>query len=100
MSSHGTASRISKELKQLIADPPLNCSAGPVGDDIFHWEAILLGPTGTPYEGGSFHLDILFSQDYPFKPPKCKFTTRIYHPNINSSGGICLDILKDQWSPG
>jgi len=99
MSSQGTASRISKELKQLIADPPLNCSAGPVGDDIFHWEAILLGPTGTPYEGGSFHLDILFSQDYPFKPPKCKFTTRIYHPNINSSGGICLDILKDQWSP-
>ena len=99
MSSHGTASRISKELKQLIADPPLNCSAGPVGDDIFHWEAILLGPSGTPYEGGSFHLDILFSQDYPFKPPKCKFTTRIYHPNINSSGGICLDILKDQWSP-
>ena len=60
---------------------------------------LLLGPTGTPYEGGSFHLDILFSQDYPFKPPKCKFTTRIYHPNINSSGGICLDILKDQWSP-
>ena len=99
MSSHGTASRISKALKQLIADPPLNCSAGPVGDDIFHWEAILLGPSGTPYEGGSFHLDILFSQDYPFKPPKCKFTTRIYHPNINSSGGICLDILKDQWSP-
>lgn len=99
MTSHGTASRIQKELKQLISDPPFNCSAGPVGDDIFHWEAIILGPDSTPYSGGSFHLDIQFHQDYPFKPPKCKFTTRIYHPNINSGGGICLDILKDQWSP-
>ncbi|KAJ3244865.1 Ubiquitin-conjugating enzyme E2 4 [Chytriomyces hyalinus] len=53
----------------------------------------------SPYSGGVFFLTIQFPTDYPFKPPKINFTTRIYHPNINSNGSICLDILKDQWSP-
>jgi len=77
----------------------MNTSAGPVGDDMFHWKAILMGPPDSPYEGGVFHLDIHFPTDYPFKPPKVAFTTKIYHPNINSNGVICLDILKNQWSP-
>lgn len=51
------------------------------------------------FEGGVFFLTIHFPTDYPFKPPKVSFTTRIYHPNINSNGSICLDILRDQWSP-
>ena len=55
--------------------------------------------TGSPYNGGVFFLDIHYPTDYPFKPPKVTFRTRIYHCNINSSGQICLDILKDQWSP-
>ncbi|KAL3152357.1 Ubiquitin-conjugating enzyme E2 2 [Trebouxia sp. C0010 RCD-2024] len=54
---------------------------------------------GSPYQAGVFFLDIHFPADYPFKPPKVTFRTRIYHCNINSSGQICLDILKDQWSP-
>eukprot|EP00512_Aurantiochytrium_limacinum_P000600 CAMPEP_0171488748 /NCGR_PEP_ID=MMETSP0958-20121227/2372_1 /TAXON_ID=87120 /ORGANISM="Aurantiochytrium limacinum, Strain ATCCMYA-1381" /LENGTH=147 /DNA_ID=CAMNT_0012021881 /DNA_START=1332 /DNA_END=1775 /DNA_ORIENTATION=- len=91
--------RINKELQDLGKDPPANCSAGPVNDDLFHWQATLMGPADSPYQGGVFFLDIHFPADYPFKPPKVHFTTRIYHPNINTNGGICLDILKDQWSP-
>lgn len=89
----------STELVDLGKDPPANCSAGPVGDDLFHWQATIMGPDDSPYAGGVFFLDIHFPADYPFKPPKVHFTTRIYHCNINSNGGICLDILKDQWSP-
>ena len=80
-------------------DPPAQCSAGPVGDDLFHWQATIMGPPESPYQGGVFFLTIHFPTDYPFKPPKVAFTTRIYHPNINSNGSICLDILRSQWSP-
>lgn len=58
-----------------------------------------MGPSNSPYAGGVFFLDIHFSQDYPFKPPKITFRTKIYHCNISSAGAICLDILKDNWSP-
>uniref|UniRef100_A0A7R9W3Z6 UBC core domain-containing protein n=1 Tax=Pseudictyota dubia TaxID=2749911 RepID=A0A7R9W3Z6_9STRA len=91
--------RINKELQDLTKDPPSNCSAGPVGDDLFNWQATIMGPADSPFQGGVFALNIRFPADYPFKPPKINFTTKIYHPNINASGGICLDILKDQWSP-
>lgn len=91
--------RINKELQDLGRDPPANCSAGPVGDDLFHWQATIMGPEDSPYAGGVYFLNIYFPADYPFKPPKVNFTTRIYHCNINANGGICLDILKDQWSP-
>lgn len=70
-----------------------------VGEDLFHWQATIMGPPDSPYSGGVYFLSIQFPTDYPFKPPKISFTTRIYHPNINSNGSICLDILRDQWSP-
>ncbi len=59
----------------------------------------MTGPVGTPYEGGLFFLDITFPADYPFKPPKVAFVTSIMHPNVNATGGICLDILTKTWSP-
>ena len=58
-----------------------------------------MGPEDSPFSGGVFFLNIHFPTDYPFKPAKFQFTTRIYHPNINQNGTICLDILKDKWSP-
>ncbi|XP_069773630.1 ubiquitin-conjugating enzyme E2 D4-like isoform X2 [Narcine bancroftii] len=91
--------RIQKEYQDLERDPPALCSAGPVGDDYFHWQATIMGPSDSPYQGGVFFLNIHFPSDYPFKPPKVSFTTKIYHPNINSNGSICLDILRSQWSP-
>ncbi|XP_072198021.1 ubiquitin-conjugating enzyme E2 E3-like [Excalfactoria chinensis] len=71
----------------------------PKGDNIYEWRSTILGPLGSVCEGGIFFLDITFSSDYPFKPPKVTFRTRIYHCNINSQGVICLDILKGNWSP-
>ena len=91
--------RLQKELSDMIKEDIPNLSAGPVDNNLFEWEAVILGPIGTPYEGGVFNLSISIPNNYPFKPPIVIFKTKIYHPNINSSGSICLDILKNQWSP-
>ena len=91
--------RIQKEYQDLAKDTPDNCSAGPRGDNMFIWDGTIIGPSDSPYVGGIFNLEIHFPSDYPFKPPKVIFTTKIYHPNINSNGVICLDILKQNWSP-
>lgn len=94
------ARRIQKELEDLRKQPPETCSAGPVNEaSPYEWMGTILGPKDSPYEGGLFELGIAFPTDYPFKPPKVYFKTKIFHPNINAQGGICLDILKDQWSP-
>ncbi len=70
-----------------------------INEELTHWNATIIGPDGSPFEGGKFTLDITFPSEYPFKPPVIKFLNKMYHPNINTSGSICLDILKDQWSP-
>ena len=83
---------------QLHSPSPLRSDLQPaIGGT--QWQATILGPEKSPYEGGVFFLTIKFPADYPFKPPKVQFNTKIYHPNINNNGGICLDILKEHWSP-
>ena len=92
--------RIQKELTEFNKEPPEGFTAGPVDDsDMFKWEASITGPEESPYEGGTFQLSMEFPKDFPFKPPKVEFTTKVYHPNVKSTGTICLDILKDAWSP-
>eukprot|EP00056_Hartaetosiga_gracilis_P022899 m.33822 g.33822 ORF g.33822 m.33822 type:complete len:151 (+) comp9882_c0_seq1:136-588(+) len=93
--------RLQKEVRDLSRghDDTSTVTAGPVGEDMYHWNATIVGPEDSPYEGGVFFLDIQVPSDYPYKPPKVKFSTKVYHPNINSEGNICLDLLSAQWSP-
>ena len=93
--------RLQKDLANFNKEEPEGLTAGPIDDsDMFKWEASFVGPENSPYEGGTFKLEMEFPKDYPFKPPKVTLITNIYHPNVNnSSHSICLDILKDAWSP-
>ena len=93
------ATRIERELADLTANSILNISAKPRTSDKIYWDATIIGPSDTPYYGGIFNLDIYLPQEYPYKPPTITFKNKIYHPNIDNKGTICLDILKDQWSP-
>jgi ubiquitin-conjugating enzyme E2 D/E len=91
--------RLHKEYENILSYSYFNISAQPTSiDNLFEWSAIIIGPKDTPYEGGIFNLEIKFPAEYPFRPPKIKFITPIYHPNINKSGDICIDFLRDQWT--
>jgi len=94
--------RIAKELQTLQKDTETASYfwARPKSESNMRlWEAVVRGPPDSLYEGGFFRLDIEFPDNYPFSPPKCTFRTKVYHCNIAPNGGICLDILKTQWSP-
>lgn len=91
--------RIQKEFQDLQKEQIDNIHAVPIRDNLSEWEGTIYGPVGTPFEGGVYRLNIQFPSEYPHKPPKIIFRNRMFHPNIAENGTICLDILKENWSP-
>lgn len=87
------------ETHGLAKDPPPGSVVTPDENNERHFHIKMLGPKGSPYDGGVFDLELFLPDGYPMKPPTVRFLTRIFHPNIDSIGRICLDILKKQWSP-
>jgi len=92
--------RLQKELSEFMTGNPLPWAKVNLrGDDLYKWQVTLQGPESSPYEKGVFNIDIDIPIEYPFKPPKLQFTTKIYHPNVKSDGQICTNILTQDWSP-
>lgn len=82
-----------------MAEPVPGISATPDDDNARYFHVVVAGPSESPYEGGVFNLELFLPEEYPMSAPKVRFMTKIYHPNIDKLGRICLDILKDKWSP-
>lgn len=100
MATTASQLRLLSDLKAIQQSPPDGVSASPLSDDnLFVWGASILGPPDTPWEGGVFQLRITFSENYPEKPPRVRFTSEIFHPNVYGDGTLCMDIIQDQWSP-
>ena len=118
----GLPRRIIKETSRLVSEPVPGITAEPFKDNLRHFDITISGPKDSPYEGGIFKyfcnnfvkftfllviefkhapsiLELFLPEDYPMAAPKVIFNTKIYHPNIDNLGRICLDILKDKWSP-
>ncbi|KAJ2082477.1 Ubiquitin-conjugating enzyme E2 T [Coemansia sp. RSA 988] len=99
----GQTTRLLKEFRMLQSDLPPGILCTPKHESLDQYEARIDGPPDTPYEQGRFLIDVALSAQYPMEPPSMRFKTRIYHPNIDNHGNICLDVLKTGksgcWNP-
>ncbi|CAJ0929233.1 unnamed protein product, partial [Mesorhabditis belari] len=91
--------RIIKETQRLMQDPVPGIAATPDDNNARYFHVSITGPDDSPFAGGDFKLELFLPEEYPMAAPKVRFMTKIYHPNIDKLGRICLDILKDKWSP-
>lgn len=98
-STTNVTNRLQTELLDLMTTPTPHITAFPNDENMLAWTATLTGPPDTPYQSLVFKLSMEFATTYPMTPPTVTFKTPIYHPNIDFSGRICLDILtKEKWS--
>lgn len=92
--------RLMTDLKCARQDSPEGCSASPLNEEnLFVWGATIFGPSETAWEGGIYSLRLTFTEAYPEKPPRVRFTSEMFHPNVYTDGTLCLDIIQDKWSP-
>ncbi|KAH0995958.1 hypothetical protein GBA52_019822 [Prunus armeniaca] len=93
--------RLMSDLRTIASEPPEGCSASPLSDDnLMVWSATIFGPEESPWEGsGAFSLRLTFGERYPEKPPRVRFTSEMFHPNVYHDGTLCMDIIQDAWSP-
>lgn len=90
-------SHLRKDMKSLHLDASEGISAMPLDQQLSHWQATILGPPGSPYEGGKFFLYIIIPANYPMSAPKVRFLTKIIHPNVSRHGDIGIDIINHNW---
>lgn len=87
---------LKRQLKELSKSPVDGFSAGLVDDqNVYEWEVCVMGPSGTPYEGGLFRARLSFPRTYPQRPPTLRFTSSIWHPNVYPDGSVCISILHE-----
>jgi len=100
MSDNGALTkRIVKESSRLQQEPVPGITAAADEHNPRYFKVVIDGPSESPYEGGKFKVELFLPDEYPMAPPKVRFMTKLYHPNIDKLGRICLDILKEKWSP-
>ncbi|OXU23651.1 ubiquitin-conjugating enzyme E2 C [Nasonia vitripennis] len=96
--NHAVSKRLQKELMILMMSTEKGVSAFPEGENLFKWVGTIAGPADTVYAGLTYKLTLEFPHSYPYSAPVVRFATPCFHPNVDSGGNICLDILKDKWS--
>ncbi|PRD35402.1 UNVERIFIED_CONTAM: ube2i [Trichonephila clavipes] len=98
--------RLAEERKAWRKDHPFGFVARPTKNpdgtlNLMNWECAIPGKKSTAWEGGLYNLRMIFKDDYPSTPPKCKFEPPLFHPNVYPSGTVCLSLLDEEkdWRP-
>uniref|UniRef100_A0A6U3B4Y0 UBC core domain-containing protein n=1 Tax=Paramoeba aestuarina TaxID=180227 RepID=A0A6U3B4Y0_9EUKA len=91
--------RLVSDLKKLQKEPTFGIIATPCENNIMLWHCWVFGPPETVWEGATFRVSIEYTEEYPVKPPRVRFESKVFHPNVYENGDVCMDLLQKRWSP-